>query len=157
MTNTTIRQQVTDAIPEQAAEYERNSHETNYYKLHVYRDGALRWHESINQSDDIIDDDADHFAAIPSLCCTGTGSVSCDCACCLNVYSAEAEEQAKDDDREYDRDHKYETRQDAIDDAVANSDLSVIETMMTEVLDGIEFGYFDDEELDDEELDDEEQ
>ena len=142
---TTIRQTIIDSISDRAAEYEHKSHELNYEKLHVYRDGELRWTESINASDDIIDSEAEGFAAIPSLATTGAGSCSCNCDYCNEVYSAKAEEYAIEQGRKYVRDEKYATHEDAINDAVANSDLSDIETMMLEALDEIPVGYFRDE------------
>lgn len=137
----TARKNVIDSVTEAATK----SHERNYEKLHVLRDGTVSWFESTNKSDDIIDRQADGFAAIPSVGTFGTGGYACNCDYCDEVYSAVDEQNAIDDGREYDKSAKYATQTDAIADAVGNSDLGDIEAEMLRQLDSIEAGYFDDE------------
>jgi hypothetical protein len=60
------------------------SHERNYEKLHVWRDGSVSWSEYTNQSDDTIDKQAASFAPVPSVACVGTGSIACDCEWCAD-------------------------------------------------------------------------
>jgi hypothetical protein len=138
----TARQTVIDSVPERAA----NEHRRNYRKLHVYRDGDVHWTEHINHSDDIIDSGADHFAAIPSVACVGTGSYVCNCDYCNEVYSEQDEALAAEQGREYDKAAKYQDDEEAISDAVANSDLSDLEADMLAEFDQIPVGYFSDEE-----------
>ena len=136
------RQAVIDAVAVRAA----HEHQRNFHKLHIYRDGHLRWSEHINQSDDIIDSRADQFGPIPSVACVGTGTHSCNCEYCNEVYSATDEAYAIEQGEEYDKSTKYADRYEAIADAVANADLSELEADMLAQLDAIEIGYFDDEE-----------
>jgi len=138
----TARQAVIDAVNEAAAW----GHRRNYHKLHVWRDGDVRWSEYINRTDDTIDRGADHFAAVPSVACEGTGSVTCNCDWCNEVYSAEDEARALDEDRVYHKDEKYKDQEAAIADAVADSDLSDLEAAMLAEFDRIPAGYFNDEE-----------
>lgn len=140
----TARQAVIDSVPERAA----LEHARNYHKLHIWRDGAVSWSEHINRSDDIIDSGAKHFAAVPSVACVGTGSYACDCDYCNEIYDADNEARAAERGEEYDKDAKYSTTQEAIDDAVSNSDLSDVEDAMLAEFDEIEVGYFDDEDAD---------
>ena len=147
MTETTnlrssARQTVIDSVSERAT-YE---HKRNFHKLHVYRDGDVRWTEHINRSDDIIDSGADHFAAIPSVACVGTGSYTCNCDFRNEVYSEKDEAYAIEQGREYDKAAKYADDDEAIADAVANSDLSDLEADMLAEFDAIPAGYFSDEE-----------
>lgn len=90
----------------------------------MHRDGTVAWFESINRTDDIIDDRADGFAAVPSVGTFGTGGYACNCDHC--------------------NDSGYGTREAAIADAI-DCDLSGIEEAMTEALQQIPQGYFDDE------------
>jgi hypothetical protein len=117
----TAHQNIIDSVTEAASK----GHERNYEKLHVRRDGSVSWFESINASDDIIDGHADHFCAVPSVVTVGTGSYACNCDYC--------------------EDKGYETRADAIADAVAESDIAFLEESMLKALDGIPAGYFNDE------------
>jgi hypothetical protein len=99
-------------------------HESNYHKLHIHRDGSISWLTCFNQSDDVIDREAQGFAAVPSVITVGTGSCDCNCDYCTS---------------------DYDMRADAIADAVSNSDLSDMENAMLAALDEIPAGYFDDE------------
>jgi hypothetical protein len=136
------RQSVIDSVSDCAA----YGHQRNYHKLHIGRDGYVRWAEHINQSDDIIDSGAERFSAIPSVACAGTGSICCNCDYCDEVYYAGDEQLAKDQGHYYDRDAKYADEDEAIADAVANSDLSGLEADMLAEFDAIPAGYFNDEE-----------
>lgn len=143
---TTLRSAAQAAISEQLTEAARKGHERNYEKLHVYRDGSLSWFESIDKNSDLIDGEADGFAAIPSLITVGTGSYACNCDYCNMVYSATDEANALADGRKYyAREDMYSTTDEAIADAVANSDLDDLERTMLDALDEIPVGYFDDE------------
>jgi hypothetical protein len=146
MTETTLRSTARQAVIKSVSEAAAYDHQRNYHKLHIDRDGDVRWTEHINQSDDIIDSGADHFAAIPSVAVAGTGSICCNCDYCDEVYYAEDEQLAKDQGRDYDRDAKYADEGEAIADAVANSDLSGLEADMLAEFDAIPAGYFNDEE-----------
>jgi hypothetical protein len=146
-TVTTLRQKVADSIPKCAVEAERQSHDLYYYKLLVYRNGSLSWSQFVTASEGTIDPEANHFAAIPDLCCVGRGSCACDCDYCSSVYSAEEEQNAIEDGVEYNRGEKYTSREDAIADALSNGDcdLSDVRARMLEALDDIPIGYFYDE------------
>ena len=134
----TKREQARQEISDQVADVAAQEHRRNYRKLHIRRDGTADF--------DLIDDKAEHFAAIPSVACVGTGGYACNCDYCNEVYCAEDEARAAEDGRKYDREAKYETQEDAISDAVGDSDLSDLEARMLAALDEIEVGYFDDEE-----------
>lgn len=140
----TARQRVIDNVSECAA-YQHRHH---YHKLHIHRNGDVEWTNHINTTDDFIDRDADHFAPIPSVATVGTGSYACNCEYCNMVYHERDEAFAKENDRPYDRTEKYETQEEAIADAVADSDLSDLEAdMLAEFDRRISAGYFDDEEV----------
>jgi len=145
-TATTLRDAARSLVSEAVTECATLSHKRNYRKLHVRRDGTIGWYESINQSDDLIDSGAGRFAAVPSVCCVGTGSCVCNCDHCNDVYSEADEALAAEQGREYDRDAKYATDEAAIADAVCESDLSSLEADMLAEFDRIAAGYFDDEE-----------
>jgi hypothetical protein len=147
---TTLRSAAREAISQELTDAARKEHESNYEKLHIYRDGSLSWCEFIDQNSDLIDDEADGFAPIPSLITVGTGSVACNCDYCNMVYSATNEAYALADGRPYAREDMYTTLDEAIADAVANSDLDDLERTMLDALDEIPVGYFDDEAEDDE-------
>jgi hypothetical protein len=134
----TKREQARQEISDQVADVAAQEHRPNYRKLHIRRDGTADF--------DLIDDKAEHFAAIPSVACVGTGGYACNCDYCNEVYCAADEARAAEDGRKYDREAKYETQEDAISDAVGDSDLSDLEARMLAALDEIEVGYFDDEE-----------
>jgi hypothetical protein len=142
---TTLREKARTAVHEEVQKRAELEHSRNYHKLHIRRDGSIHWTESIDRASDIIDDGADHFAAVKSVVCVGTGSCTCNCDYCNDVYSADDEQLAKDEGRTYKADEKYPTEHDAIADAIANSDLTEIEQAMLEQFDEIEQGYFDDE------------
>ena len=144
-TANTLRTTARDLVIEQVSAAATKDHERNYEKLHIRRDGTISWTESIDKYGDIIDSGADHFAAIPSVITVGTGSCSCNCDYCDEVYNADEEANALADGRKYDRDNKYDSDADAIADAVSNSDLEDMETDMLARFDEIETGYFDDE------------
>ena len=133
-------------IEDEIAERLRLEHERNYHKLHVHRDGTVGWSEYNNESSDTIDDRAEGFAAIPSVAMVGTGSYVCNCDHCNQVFNADDQERAIEDGREYDKDAKYATREEAVVDAVVNSDTAEVEEDMLRAFDAIPTGYFDDEE-----------
>jgi hypothetical protein len=144
--STTLRETAKAAILEEVSQAERYSHQRNYQKLHVRRDGTVNWFESINTSDDLIDSQAKGFQAIQSVHTTGTGSYACNCAWCNEVYHPDVEALAQEQGRAYDRSAKYETYEEAINAAVCDSDLSGIEEGMLKAFEDIPAGYFDDEE-----------
>jgi hypothetical protein len=137
----TARQAVIDSVSERAS-YE---HQPHFHKLHIYRDGGVHWTVSINQSDDIIDSGAGHFAAIPSVACVGTGSYACNCEFCNDVYSAQDEAYVIEQGRKYDKLAKYGDHTEAIAAAVGESDLQNLEDDMVAKFDQIPAGYFFDE------------
>lgn len=141
-----LRDKALEAVIAEVETAVRKDHERNYEKLHVRRDGTVTWFESINRSDNLIDSEADGFQPIESVITVGTGSVLCNCDYCNDVYNADEEREALADGREYDRDAKYDSRAEAIDDAVANSDLFETKDQMLERFDCIPAGYFHDEE-----------
>jgi len=142
----TKREQARQEVIDQVAGVAAASHKRNYRKMHIRRDGTADFgFEAINQSDDLIDDRADHFAAIPSVITVGTGSCACDCDYCNDMYDAEDERRAIEDGRNYAHANGYETTAHAIADAVADSDLSDITAIMLDNFDEIPAGYFDDE------------
>jgi len=120
----TLREIAWQAIIDSVYEGAANGHRRNYHKLHIYRDGDVRWTEHIDRSDDIIDRAADHFAAIPSVACVGTGPYACNCDYCNEIGDKE----------------------EAIREAAANSDLSDLEAAMLAEFERVPTGYFDDEE-----------
>ncbi len=123
---TTLRTQAEEIVRQSAKEAAEKSHERNYEKLHVRRDGAVDWFESINKSDDLIDDGADQFCAIRSVITVGTGSCACNCDHCA--------------------DEGYENKADAIADAISDGAIEEYEEQMIAAFAEIPVGYFDDEE-----------
>lgn len=123
-TATTLRSAAREMVADECLEASRLSHIRNYHKLHIRRDGTVSWFESINQSDDIIDDGAAHFAAVPSVVTVGTGGCACNCDHC--------------------EDEGYDTIADAIADAVCEGGDAYSEDMLA-AFDAITDGYFDDE------------
>ena len=123
----TARQLVIDSVSEAA----HKSHERNYEKLHVHRDGTVSWFESINRSDDLIDSEADGFALIPSVITVGTGGYACNCDYCNDIGKV--------------IDGEVLTAEDAIGNAVGDADLSDMEADMLRNFDEIPVGYFGDE------------
>lgn len=81
----TLRETAQGMIETVAREAAAYAHQQHYHRLHVRRDGSLTWMQALNKSDDLIDDRADHFAAIPSLGVWGTGSYRCNCNYCDTV------------------------------------------------------------------------
>lgn len=155
----TLRQTAREMVASEMANAATKDHERNYEKLHVRRNGTLTWFESINESDDLIDDRADGFAAIRSVITVGTGSYACNCDYCNDVHDADDEAAAIAEGREYPHyrlpsdtepasELMYATYEDAIADAVANTDLSDMEARMFAKFDMIPLGYFDDEDED---------
>jgi len=142
---TTLRSEARLKVIDSVAECADYEHRKTYHKLHVYRDGDVRWTQHLSQSDDIIDSGAARFQAVPSVACVGTGSHCCNCDYCDDVYYPEAEALAIEQGRKYDKDSKYADDDAAIADAVANSDLSDMEADMLEHFDTIPAGYFGDE------------
>jgi hypothetical protein len=141
----TLREKATQNIVASAPEYAAYEHERNYRKLHVRRDGSVAWSEFIDRHSDLIDEQAQGFAAVPSVATVGTGSCMCNCDYCISVYDAAEEATAIEDGREYKREEKWESRAEAVREAVAASDLAGIEEMMLARLDEIPQGYFNDE------------
>jgi hypothetical protein len=84
MENQTLRQIARAAVVDEVGNAIIKSHERNYEKLHVWRDGSVSWREYINQSDDTIDRQAASFAPVASVACVGTGSIACDCEWCAD-------------------------------------------------------------------------
>ena len=123
----TARQMVIDSVSEAA----RKSHERNFEKLHVRRDGTVSWFESINQSDDLIDSEADGFAAIQSVITVGTGGYGCNCDHCNDIGKV--------------IDGEVLSSAEAIGNAVGDADLDYTEADMLRKLDEIPVGYFNDE------------
>lgn len=144
-TTTKLRAAARQAVIDNVRERATLEHRKNYHKLHVYRDGDVDWTEHINRSDDIIDRDAKHFAPIPSVACVGTGSCACNCDFCDMIYSEVDEAFALENGREYDKSSKFQTQEDAITDAVAESDLWELEADMLREFNEIPVGYFNDE------------
>jgi predicted Mrr-cat superfamily restriction endonuclease len=127
----TLREQAREAVIAAAPEYSAHEHHRNWHKLHVYRTGKVEWSEHINRSDDFIDREARGFQAIPSVARVGTGSYVCNCDYCGDTTG------------------EYEDLDDAISNAVGDSDLVDIERDMLEEFDNpdnIPPGYFADEE-----------
>jgi hypothetical protein len=155
----TLRSAARELVIEQVPGAAHKGHERNYEKLYVHRDGDVRWTECINKSDELIDDQSDSrsIAAIPSVCTVGTGSFSCNCDYCNAVFDQTGEDLAADSARfvdsaaqaearqKYRNEHSYASETEAVDDAVANSDLEDLEALMLAQFDAIEIGYFDDE------------
>ena len=144
---TTLRGQAREAIESELRERLVNEHRMGYHTLHVRRDGTATWYEGHNSSDDLIDPRADEFgfAAIKSVCKVGTGSFRCNCDFCNAVYDATEETDALEMGREYKREEKFATREEAIDEAVSAGDGSeALESMLRE-FEAIEDGYFNDE------------
>ena len=123
---TTLRTQAEELVRQSAKEAAEKSHERNYEKLHVHRDGTVSWFESIDRSDDLIDDGAGHFCAIRSVITVGTGTYACNCDHC--------------------EDDGYETKADAIADAISDGAIPEYEEQMVAAFAVIPVGYFDDEE-----------
>ena len=124
----TLRNKARETMTEEeVANAARMSHELNYHTLHIYRNGTMRWHEAHNENDDLIDRDADHFQALPSVIRVGTGTTDCNCH-----YCDAAREEGQDHDE-------------AIRFALSESDLTGLERMMLNEFDLIPIGYFDDE------------
>lgn len=119
------REQARLAVSAEATAAATKMHQRNYHRLHVWRDGTVSWHEAINQSDDIIDREADGFAPVASVALVGTGSMRCNCDFC------DCED--------------YVTRDEAVAAAVEEFGNWDIEQMMLEDLDAIVYGYFNDE------------
>lgn len=118
----TARQNIIDSVREAATK----SHERNYEKLHVLRDGTVSWFETTSTSSDIIDREASGFQAVPNVGIFGTGSFECNCDYC--------------------NDKSYSSRSEAIADAI-DEELGEIESQMVYALDKIEVGYFADESI----------
>jgi hypothetical protein len=140
-----LREIAREAVIGQVQQAERYSHQRNYEKLHVRRDGTVSWFETINESSDLIDDQAETFCAIESVITTGTGSYACNCDWCNEVYHPDLEKLAQEQGRPYDRSSKWDTQEDAIEAAVSDSDLTGIEAGMLQRFDAIAEGYFNDE------------
>lgn len=120
----TARESVIAEAPARCA-YE---HKRNYWKLHISRDGEVRWDEYADQHSDIIDRGAKGFAAVPSVARVGTGSCACNCDYCAGPFT------------------DTWTQDDAIQQAAEDSDVADVERIMLEAFDKIHVGYFSDEE-----------
>lgn len=121
----TLREQAKAAMRSEVTAAARKSHERNYEKLHVRRDGTVSWFESINKHDDLIDSEADGFRAICSVITVGTGSVLCNCDFC--------------------EDEGFADRAEAIDAAITEHGTYQIEQDMEAAFSQIPQGYFHDE------------
>lgn len=76
----------------------------------------------------MIDSGAKGFAAVPSVARVGTGSYLCNCDHCEGPFT------------------DTWTQEDAIQQAVEDSDVADVERVMLEAFDKIHIGYFNDEE-----------
>lgn len=121
------RQYVIDSVTECATK----SHEQDYNKLHVWRDGTVSWSESFSKSDDIIDRQASDFRAVESVACVGTGSLVCNCPHCDLVGTPNG----------------YTTQAEAVRDSIGEYGTGDVEEGMLAEFDAIPAGYFDDEEV----------
>jgi hypothetical protein len=127
-TTKSLRDAAREAIQDAVTEAARQSHQRNYHRLHIWRDGTITWDEFLDQSSDTIDCEADQFAPVPTITMQGTGGFRCNCDYCESAKRGE-----------------YQSQEKAIDDAIADSDLSDLETGMLKALDAIPAGYFADE------------
>ena len=78
----TLREQALESAIAEAANAFAKSHDRNYHKLYILRDGSVSWSEFTSRSSDLIDGGADGFAPVPSATTVGSGSVGCDCDMC---------------------------------------------------------------------------
>lgn len=122
-----IRSVARELVIESVTEVQQKAHQRNYHKLHIYPNGMVNFFESINFRDDLIDRRAKVFRAIPSAITAGTGNYNCNCDYC--------------------QDETYETKSEAIADAIANENSSETLEFMLKRFDEIEVGYFEDEEV----------
>ena len=112
----TIREQVSEAVSEQAAQACINQHTRNIHTLYAMPDGRVYWGEEVSTNSwDVIAGTVDPVAAIYQ---TGTGSCGCNCDACM----------AGDDPAEWAGDDANEL----LDELIAK-------------VDAIDVGYFDDE------------
>ena len=111
----------------------------NYWKLHIWRDGDVTLDKAVNQSDDIIDRQADHFCAVQSVITVGTSSCACNYDYCNNVGQENADMGG----------NYFETVEEMEAERDANADTSWMEDQMSEEFDRIPEGYFDDESVND--------
>lgn len=130
-----IREKAREAMENMVFEVAQKTHEMYYWKMHIWRDGDVTLDESINQSDDIIDSQADHFCPVQSVITVGTGSCACNCDYCNNVGTENADMGG----------NYFETVEEMEQERDANADTSWIEEQMEEEFDRIPEGYFDDE------------
>ena len=112
----TIRETVADAIPTEAENMLRKSHEGNYETLYADSDGELEWHEAIDQNE--------YRVNTASLVRVGSGSCGCNCDWCSGPDAVVTPSDIDFEADEYD----YATE------------------TMTRALNEIPIGYFDDEE-----------
>lgn len=88
----TIRETILEtSINDQVGEAIQHTHDANYHRLEVLRDGTLRWREDVDQATRTIDEDADRFAPIPTLTIEGNGSIPCNCDWCAEDAIEEPE------------------------------------------------------------------
>jgi len=124
---TTLREQAQQAAHCEIPDAHTKSHQLNYNTLYVYRDGSVRWHESISSDERVIDDthsdSCDSIRSVPYLLQVGTGSCACNCDECVGPNHWD-----DPSDIEMSPDYYY-TTEDAID----------------EGLNEIAYGYFGDE------------
>ena len=106
------------------SEYAQKEHSRNYHRLYIDHDGSMHWSSEASRDTQLIDNMADDFRAVKSLCCIGTGSIDCNCDWCSGSN-------AVSDPSEID----YES------DA-----LSAIGDILNQAFSEIPIGYFDDEE-----------
>lgn len=122
----TLREQAKESMQSEVTAAARKSHERNYEKLHIRRDGTVSWFESLNKSEDLIDREANGFKAVRSVITVGTGSVLCNCDFC--------------------EDDGFVDRAEAIDAAITEHGTYQIEHDMEAAFEEIPQGYFHDEE-----------
>jgi len=78
----TLREKCLELAIAEAANAFKKSHDRNYHKLYILRDGSVSWSEFTSRSSDLIDAGADGFAPVPSATTVGSGSIDCDCDNC---------------------------------------------------------------------------
>lgn len=125
----TLRETARAAVIAEVENAERKAHERNYERLHVWRDGKVSWFESIDRHSDIIDDQAEGFRAVESVCLVGTGSYSCNCDFCEMIGE----------------ENGYPDTAAAVADSISEHGTGDRESDMLAKFDAIEHGYFDDE------------
>jgi len=97
----TLREKCLELAIAEAANAFAKSHDRNYHKLNILRDGSVIWSEFTSRSSDLIDAGADGFAPVPSATTVGTGSNYCYCDMCVgDQYDDSGDGEAVDAHRE---------------------------------------------------------